>query len=109
MSRCSRPLAAALLLAALAVPASLQASGLPRSLPAAHDGGSLSRANAWSLDGLLRMIHKLIGDRGALDPRDGANVGPSQGGSSGDSGGGLDPTGGANSGRHAPTHRPRGN
>jgi|GEM_PF-3732777 len=110
MSRCPRLLAAALLLATLAVPASLQASGLPSFRLAAHHGVSLSRANSWSLDGLLRMIHKFwIDEGGGLDPHGGANVGPPQG-SSGDNGGGLDPTGRANlPGRHASTHRSRGN
>src|SRR5260370_40319435 len=69
MSRRSRLLAAVLLAAALAVPASLQASGLPSPRTAAHDGGSLLRASPWSPDGLLRMIHQLWLDAGGgLDP-----------------------------------------
>jgi hypothetical protein len=109
MSRRSRLLAAVLLAAALAVPASLQASGLPSLRPAAHDGGSLSLATSWSLDGLLRMLHQLwIDNGGALDPTGGTSAAPPPG-NSGDNGPGLDPTGRANApGRHATTHRPHG-
>jgi len=106
MSCRSRLLAAILLAAALAVPASLQASGLPSLRPAAHDGGSLSRASSWSLDGLLRMIEKLWIDNGPeLDPSGGTSAAPPPG-NSGDSGPTLDPNGRANGpGRHPTTHR----
>jgi hypothetical protein len=106
MSCRSRLLAAILLAAALAVPASLQASGLPSLRPAAHDGGSLLHASSWSLDGLLRMIHKIwIDNGGALDPSGGTSAAPPPG-NSGDNGGGLDPSGRANGpGRHVTTHR----
>lgn len=108
MSHRSRLLAAVLLVAALAVPASLQASGLPSPRTAAHDGGSLLRASSWSLDGLLRMVHKFwLAEGGGLDPSGGTSAAPPPG-NSGDTGGGLDPTGRANSpGRHATTHRLR--
>jgi hypothetical protein len=106
MSHRSRLLAAVLLVSALAVPASLQASGLPSPrTAAAHDGGSLLRASSWSLDGLLRMVHRFWTDEGGgLDPSGSASAAPPQG-TFGDTGGGLDPTGRANSpGRHATTH-----
>ena len=107
MSHRSRLLAAVLLVVALAVPASLQASGLPSPRPAAHDVGSLIRASSWSLDGLLRMVHKFWIDEGpGLDPHGGAAPPP---GNSGDNGGGRDPSGRANGpGRHASTHRLHG-
>jgi hypothetical protein len=109
MSHRSRLLAAILLASALAVPASLQASGLPSLLPAAHDGGSLLRASSWSLDGLLRMLHQVwVDNGGALDPTGGASAAPPPG-NSGDNGPTLDPSGRANSPRrHATTHRPHG-
>lgn len=106
MSHRSRLLAAVLLIAALAVPATLQASGLPSPRPAGHDVGSLIRASSWSLDGLLRMVHKFWIDEGpGLDPHGGAAP------PTGNSGNGptLDPNGRANSpGRHASTHRLHG-
>jgi hypothetical protein len=106
MSCRSRLLAAILLAAALAVPASLQASGLPSLRPVAHDGGSLSRASSWSLDRLLRMIHQVWIDEGpGLDPSGGTTAAPPPG-NSGDNGGALDPSGRANGpGRHPTTHR----
>jgi len=109
MSRRSRLLAAALLAAALAVPASLQASGLPSLRPAAHDGGSLSSVTSWSLDRLLRMLHQVWIDEGpGLDPSGGTSAAPPPN-NSGDGGGALDPNGRANSpGRHATTHRLHG-
>jgi hypothetical protein len=109
MSHRSRLLAAVLLVAALAVPASLQASGLPSPRTAAHDGGSLLRAASWSLDGLLRMVHRFwIDGGGALDPSGGTSAAPPPN-NSGDNGGGLDPSGRANApGRHVTTHRLRG-
>ena len=109
MSHRSRLLAAILLVAALAVPASLQASGLPSLRPAAHDGGSLLRASSWSLDGLLRMVRQVwIDNVPTLDPSGGTSAAPPPG-NSGDNGGVLDPNGRANSpGRHASTHRLHG-
>jgi len=108
MSHRSRLLAAVLLAAALAVPASLQASGLPSLRPAAHDGGSLLRTSSWSLDGLLRMLHQVWIDEGGIAPNGGTSAAPPPG-NSGDNGGSLDPTGRANSPvRHATTHRLHG-
>lgn len=106
MSHRSRLLATVLLVAALAVPASLQASGLSSPRTAAHDGGSLLRASSWSLDGLLRMVHRFwIDEGGGLDPHGGT---PPPG-NSGDSGPVLDPSGRANApGRHVTTHRQHG-
>jgi hypothetical protein len=105
----SRLVAAALLVVALAVPASLQASGLPSPRTATHDGGSMARASSWSLDGLLRMVHRFwIDEGGGLDPNGGASAAPPQR-TSGDNGGTLDPNGRANGpGRHATTHRLHG-
>ncbi len=110
MSHRSRFLAALLLVAALAVPASLQAFGLPSPRPAAHDGDSLLRASSWSLDGLLRMVHRFwIDEGGGLDPNGGASAAPPPQGNSGDNGAGLDPSGRANGpGRHLMTHHPHG-
>jgi hypothetical protein len=109
MSHRSPLLAAVLLATALAVPASLQASGLPSPHTAAHDGGSLSRATSWSLEGLLRMIRQAWIDNGpTLDPNGGTSAAPPPN-NSGDNGGILDPNGRANSpGRHASTHRLHG-
>jgi hypothetical protein len=108
MSHRSRILAAVLLVAALAVPASLQASGLPSPRTAAHDGGSMARASFWSLEGLLRMIRQAWIDEGPiLDPNGGTSAAPPPN-NSGDNGI-LDPNGRANSpGRHASTHRLHG-
>jgi hypothetical protein len=110
MSHRSRLLAALLLVAALAVPASLQASGLPSPRAAADDGGSLVRASFWSLDGLLRMVRQALIDEGPiLDPNGGASAAPPPG-NSGDSGPILDPNGRANGpGRHVTTHYRHGN
>jgi hypothetical protein len=107
MSHRSRLLAAIFLVAALAVPASLQASGLPSPRTAAHGGGSLLRTNSWSLDGLLRMVHRFwIDEGGGLDPHGGT---PPPG-NSGDNGPGFDASGRASlSGMHASTHRRHGN
>lgn len=109
MSQRSRLLAAILLVAALAVPAFLQASGLPSPRTAADDGGSLLRTSSWSLDGLLRMVHRLwIDESGGLDPHGGTSAAPPPG-NSGDNGGGLDPNGRANlPGRHASAHHRHG-
>jgi hypothetical protein len=109
MSHRSRLLAAVLLVAALAVPASLQASALPSLSTAAHDGGSVARAGFWSLDGLLRIVRQAWIDEGPiLDPNGGASTAPPPG-NSGDNGPILDPNGRANSpGRHASTHRLHG-
>jgi hypothetical protein len=110
MSHRSRLLAAILLVAALAVPASLQASGLPSPHPAAHDGGSPPRATSWSLDGLLHMVHNFWIDEGSgLDPSGGTSAAPPRR-NFGDNGAGLNPSGRANlPGRHASTHRRHGN
>jgi hypothetical protein len=109
MSHRSRLLAAVLLVAAVAVPASLQASGLPSPRTAAHDGGSLLPTSSWSLEGLLRMIRQVWIDNGpTLDPNGGSSAAPPQR-TSGDNGPTLDPNGRANSpGRHATRHRPHG-
>jgi hypothetical protein len=109
MSHRSRLLAAILLAAALAVPASLQASGLPSPITATHSAGSLLPASSWSLDGLLHMIRQAWIDNGPiLDPSGGTSAAPPPG-NSGDNGGILDPNGRANSpGRHASTHRLHG-
>jgi len=109
MSHRSRLLVAVLLLAALAAPTSLQASGLPSPRTAVHDGGSMARATSWSLDGLLRMVHNFWIDEGSgLDPSGGTSAAPPPG-NSGDSGGSLDPDGRANApGRHVTTHRSHG-
>lgn len=111
MSHRSRLLAAVLLVAALAVPAALQASTLP-TLPlrtAAHDGGILLPTSSWSLDGLLRMIRQVWIDNGSThDPSAGTNAAPPPG-NSGDNGGILDPSGRANApGRHVTAHRRHG-
>jgi hypothetical protein len=110
MSERSRLLAAVLLVAALAVPASLQASGLPSPRPAVHDDGSLLRDSSWPLDGLLRMVHRFwLDEGGGLDPSGGTSAAPPPG-TSCDGGGALDPNGPANSpGRHVTTHRRHGN
>jgi len=109
MSHRSRLLVAALLLTALAVPVSLQASGLPSLRTGAREGGTLASAGSWSLAGLLRMVHRFWIDEGLiLDPNGGTSAAPPPG-TSGDNGGGLDPNGRANSpGRHVTTHRLRG-
>jgi len=110
MYRRSRLLATFLLVAALAVPASLQASGLPSPRTAAHDGGGLLSTISWSLDGLLlRMVRQAwIGEGPILHPNGGASAAPPPG-NSGDNNGGLDPNGRANlPGRHVTTHRPHG-
>ena len=109
MSHRSRLLAAVLLVAALVVPASLQAFGLPSPRTAAHDGGSLLRASSWSLDGLLRMVRQVWIDNGpTLDPNGGTSAAPPPN-NSGDGGGALDPSGRANSpGRHVTTRRLHG-
>jgi len=109
MSHRSRLLAAVLLVVALAVPASLRASGLPSPRTAAHDGGSVTRASFWSLEGLLRMIRQAWIDEGSiLDPNGGTSAAPPPG-NSGDGGGPRDPNGRANSpGRHVTTQRQHG-
>ena len=109
MSHRSRVLAAVLLVVALAVPASLQASGLPSPRTAAHDGGSMARASFWSLEGLLRMIRQIWVDEGpGLDPSGGTSAAPPRR-NSGDNGAGLNPSGRAyGPGRHASTHRLHG-
>jgi hypothetical protein len=88
----ARLLAAALLTAALAVPATLQASGPSNVRPAARaDGGSSSRAAAtWSFDWLLRFVHPVLPEcGGGLDPNGGCAMRPRP-----QCGPGLDPTGG---------------
>jgi len=112
MSHFSRVLAAVLLLGALAVPASLQASGLPSFRPAAPDGGGLSfRSASRALDLFFRFVHQAWLDTGpGIDQSGGTTSAAPPQGNSGDNGGALDPTGRANSpGRHSSTHRSRGN
>jgi hypothetical protein len=92
MAHPARFLAAALLLAALAVPASLQASGLSSLSPAARpDGGGTLRIDSWSFDWLFRF----------LNPTGRAAVRTRATDSSPDEGGGLDPNGRAPLRRHA--------
>jgi hypothetical protein len=116
----ARVLAAALLVAALAVPASLQASGLAGPRPVARfDAGSSSIAGSWSFDWLFRIVNQLWPKNGGgLDPTGGTGSGIDNGGvldptgrasrrmrpsaSSPDNGGVLDPSGRANSGRRHP-------
>jgi hypothetical protein len=96
MAHPARILAAALLVTALAVPASLQASGQPSLRPAARfDAGSSFSADSWSFDWLFRFINQLW-------PKTGPGLYPSGGtGSSTDTGLGLDPSGRASLHRRA--------
>jgi hypothetical protein len=118
MAHPARLLAATLLVAALAVPASLHASGLSGLSPAARlDNGASFSANSWSLDWLYRFVNQVwpaparthaaakdssrdIG--GGLDPNGRASVRKNVSDSSPDIGGGLDPNG-----RAHPRVRPR--
>jgi hypothetical protein len=94
MSRSARFLAAAVLVAALAVPASLHASILPGA--AAREGSGISlRSDAWSLDWLLRFLRQVLPKAGGgMDPNGGTSMTPRSPGSSIDAGGGADPSGG---------------
>jgi hypothetical protein len=81
MAHPARILAAALLAAVLAAPATLQASGLPDSRLAARgvSSASLRPANAWSFDWLFRLLRQVL---------------PNPSPAPSDAGGGLDPNGG---------------
>jgi hypothetical protein len=98
MAHPARSLAAALLVAALAVPASLHASGLPSSRPSARtDAGASFAAGSGSFDWFFRLINQVWSKTGP------GLASPSN--NTGDNGGGLDPSGHANSklapgGRH---------
>ena len=96
MAHPARSLAAALLVAALVVPASLHASGLSSLSPAARpDDGATLRINSWSLDWLFRFVNQVWPKNGpGLDPTGGTGSGT-------DNGPGLDPTGRAPVRRHA--------
>ena len=120
MAHSARVLAAALLVAALAVPASLQAAGLPGPRPVAQfDAGATLSAGSWSFDWLFRIVNQFWPKAGGgLDPSGGTGSGIDNGGvldptgrasrhirpsdSSPDNGGGLDPNGRANLGRRHP-------
>ena len=94
MAHPARILAAALLVAALAVPASLHASGLSTLRPAARlDYAASFSANSWSFDWLFRLVNQVW-------PKTGPGLDPS-GGSTIDTGPGLDPSGRAPVRRHA--------
>jgi hypothetical protein len=96
MSRSARFLAAALLVAALAVPASLHASSL--SSPAAREGSGVSlSSHSWSLNWLLRFLQQVLPKvGGGGDPNGGSSVTPPHPGSAIETGGGADPSGGTN-------------
>src|SRR5260370_24687443 len=71
MAHSARFLAAALLVAALAVPASLHASGLGGPSPAARpDDGVTLRIDSWSFDWLFRFFNQLM-------PKTGTELHPS--------------------------------
>ena len=95
MAHPARILAAALLAAVLAAPATLQASGLPDSRPATHgvSGASLRPADAWSFDWLFRLLRQVLPkEGGGLNPNGKPSVAPSP--TPSDAGGALDPNGG---------------
>jgi hypothetical protein len=95
MSRSARSLAAALLVAALPVPASLHASTPPGL--AAHEGGGMSlRSEGLSLDWLLRYLQQVLPKvgGGSGNPDGGASVSPRNPRSSTECGGPIDPSGG---------------
>jgi len=73
MPHSARTLAAAILVAALVIPATLQASGLPGSGPAARDDGGLSlRAESWTFGSFGRFVQQLWPKCGILiDPSGG--------------------------------------
>jgi hypothetical protein len=94
----ARLLATALLVAALAVPASLHASGLPDLRPAAAKHGATAprSASPWSFDWLRHLLNKVLPlEGGGLDPSGGTNSVRPTPRSSVDTGGGLDPNGGS--------------
>jgi len=94
MAHPARILAAALLVAALAVPASLHASGLSSQSPDAQTGAGVTvRIDSWSLDWLFRLVN-------LVSPKTGPGLDPS-GGTGIDTGPGLDPSGRAPVRRHA--------
>jgi hypothetical protein len=112
MSRFSRLFAAVFLVAALAVPATLQASGPPILRSSAPDAGGMSFQSASrALDSFFRFVQQAWLDIGpGMDPSGGTTSAAPPQGSSGDIGPGMDPSGRANSpGRHVSTHRSRGN
>jgi len=95
MAHPARILAAALLVTALAVPASLHASALPSLSPDARPGAGMSlRIDSWSLDWLFRLVNQAW-------PKNGPGLDPTGTGSGTDNGPGLDPTGRAPVRRHA--------
>jgi hypothetical protein len=101
MAHPARILAAALLMAALAVPASLHASGSAGPRPAARpDAGVSFHSNSWSLDWFFRFVNQVL-------PQTGPGLDPTGGGKGTDTGPGLDPSGRASMRPHAanPTGR----
>jgi hypothetical protein len=97
MPKPARILAAALLVAALAVPASLHASGLPDLRPAAkHGATALRSASPWSFDWLRHVLSQVLPMAGGgLDPSGGTNSVRPTPRSSVDTGGAMDPSGGS--------------
>jgi hypothetical protein len=98
MTKLARVPAAALLMAVLAVPASLHASGLPASRPAAVKQAAkpLVTTSVWSFDWLRRALSQVLPLTGpGLDPSGGTSSVKPAPGSSVDTGGGLDPSGGS--------------
>jgi hypothetical protein len=88
----ARLLTAALLTAALAVPATLHASGPPHVSPAARGNGATSSraAASWSFDWLLRFVHQILPEcGGGLDPSGRCAMQPRP-----ECGPGIDPNGG---------------
>src|SRR5580692_6091537 len=80
MAHPARFLAAALLVAALAVPATLHASGLPGPQPAARDEGGISSrlAESWSFDWVVGWVQRAWTKVGpCLDPHGGGCLLPS--------------------------------
>ncbi len=98
MAHPARIVAATLLVAALAVPASLHASGSSNLMPVARsENGMTLRLDSLSFDWLLRLVNQVW-------PKNGPGLDPTGGNGSGtDNGPGLDPSGRAPLRRHAAT------
>ncbi len=98
MTKLARVPAAALLMAVLVVPASLYASGLPAFRPAAVKQAAkpLITTSVWSFDWLRRALGQVLPlEGGGLDPNGGTSSVKPAPGSSVDTGGAMDPSGGS--------------
>ena len=98
MTKLARVPAAALLVAVLAVPTSLNASSLPNLglSVAKHAAASVRSAGSWSFDWILHALRQVLPlEGGGLDPNGGTSSVKPAPGSSVDTGGGLDPSGGS--------------